>query len=88
MLKRNPIEGDLAHRVHLPLLTNEIGFPGWPDLNLDWVVRLLGGRFKKLSEKGACTGPLFFFPPAGFPNYCNTVHDLAQLTVEPLNLKL
>ena len=67
MLTPNPIGADLAQRVQLPPLTNEIGFPGWPDLNLDWVVRLLGGRFKKLSEKGACTGPLFFFPPARFP---------------------
>jgi hypothetical protein len=33
----------------------KIGFPGWPEPNLDWVYGF-GGQ---LLEKGACTGPLF-----------------------------
>src|SRR5258708_15919323 len=33
-----------------------IGFPGWPEHNLDCVL-VLGGQL----TKGACTGPLFIF---------------------------
>jgi len=38
-------------------LKYKIGFPGWPEHNLD-CVSVLGGQL----TEGACTGPLFYFP--------------------------
>jgi hypothetical protein len=37
-------------------LSKKIGFPGWPDPNLDWVSGFGGSVLRK---KGACTSPLF-----------------------------
>src|SRR5258708_24365131 len=48
-----------------------IGFPGWPERNLDFVL-VLGGQL----TKGACTGPLFLFLPA---------QSLHQLRKSPLH---
>jgi len=39
-------------------LSKKIGFPGWPDPNLDWVSGFGGSVLRK---KGACTSPLFHF---------------------------
>jgi hypothetical protein len=42
----------------LPLVTlKKIGFPGWPDPNLDSGSGFWGVNYKK----GACTSPLFSF---------------------------
>ena len=48
----------LASHLLYPLQQNKIGFPGWPEPNLDWDSGF-GGSVQK---KGACTSPLFHFP--------------------------
>jgi hypothetical protein len=42
----------------LYLSTYKIGFPGWPEPNLDSVT----GFGASIEKKGACTSPLFYFP--------------------------
>jgi len=44
-------------------LLKKIGFPGWPDPNLDWVSGFGGSVLRK---KGACTSPLFRFLDCAF----------------------
>jgi hypothetical protein len=45
-------------RFALLSATYKIGFPGWPEPNLDSVT----GFGASIEKKGACTSPLFYFP--------------------------
>jgi hypothetical protein len=55
MNSKRQIEPALASDLHSTPANKNIGFPGWPEHNLDCVL-VLGGQL----TKGACTGPLFF----------------------------
>src|SRR5271157_676962 len=50
----------LAKRVHHIKTIHEIGFPGWPVLNLDWVTGYWG--VESIKEGGLHQPPLFFCP--------------------------
>jgi len=54
-LERHQFSPSLAQLLLSPRTTYKIGFPGWPDPNLDSVPVFWGVSL----EKGACTSPLF-----------------------------